>query len=150
MVTSLRRDDRVMSVDLERFGRGERTELMCGFLSGGLIGSIGGRKAEKGEEGLDEWGFYGSKKKKTGVFRGWRVRKRGREREGEGEGEGEGDKKSVIGLGLERQSLESEMLKEIVDEMLDEMVDEVLNEMADEMADEMVDEMLNEMLNEMG
>jgi hypothetical protein len=70
MVTSLRRDDRVMSVDLERFGRGERTELMCGFLSGGLIGSIGGRKAEKGEEGLDEWGFYGSKKKKTGVFRG--------------------------------------------------------------------------------
>jgi hypothetical protein len=70
MVTSLRRDDRVMSVDLERFGRGERTEVMCGFLSGGLIGSIGGRKAEKGEEGLDEWGFYGSKKKKTGVFRG--------------------------------------------------------------------------------
>jgi hypothetical protein len=70
IVTSLRRDDRVMSVDLERFGRGERTELMCGFLSGGLIGSIGGRKAEKGEEGLDEWGFYGSKKKKTGVFRG--------------------------------------------------------------------------------
>ena len=70
MVRSLRRDDRVMSVDLERFGRGERTELMCGFLSGGLIGSIGERKAEKGEEGLDEWGFYASKKKKTGVFRG--------------------------------------------------------------------------------
>ena len=36
IVRSLRRDDRVMSVDLERFRRGERTELMCGFLSGGL------------------------------------------------------------------------------------------------------------------
>jgi hypothetical protein len=36
IVRSLRRDDRVISVDLERFGRGERTELMCGFLSGGL------------------------------------------------------------------------------------------------------------------
>jgi hypothetical protein len=33
-----------------------------------LLSSL--RKAEKGEEGLDEWGFYGSKKKKTGVFRG--------------------------------------------------------------------------------
>ena len=36
IVRSLRRDNRVMSVDLERFRRGERTELMYGFLSGGL------------------------------------------------------------------------------------------------------------------
>jgi hypothetical protein len=54
IVTSLRRDDRVMSVDLGRFKRGERTGLMSGFLAGGLIGSIGGQKAEKGEEGKDE------------------------------------------------------------------------------------------------
>jgi hypothetical protein len=54
IVRSLRRDNRVISVDLERFRRGERTELIYGFLSGGLIGSIGERKAEKGEEGLDE------------------------------------------------------------------------------------------------
>jgi predicted subunit of tRNA(5-methylaminomethyl-2-thiouridylate) methyltransferase len=41
IVTSLRRDDRVISVDLERVKRGERTGLVCGFLAGGLIGSIG-------------------------------------------------------------------------------------------------------------
>jgi hypothetical protein len=41
IVTSLRRDNRVISVDLERVKRGERTGLMCGFLAGGLIGSIG-------------------------------------------------------------------------------------------------------------
>jgi hypothetical protein len=68
MVTSLRRDDRVMSVDLERVKRGERTGLVCGFLAGGLIGSIGWQKAEKCEEGKDEWGFCESKKKKTGLF----------------------------------------------------------------------------------
>jgi hypothetical protein len=54
IVTSLRRDDRVMSVDLERFKRGERTGLICGFLAGGLIGSIGWQKAEKYKEGKDE------------------------------------------------------------------------------------------------
>lgn len=63
MVASLRRDDKLMSVDVERFKNGERVGLVLGFLAGGLIGSVKERKMDKSEEENDKWGFGSSKKK---------------------------------------------------------------------------------------
>jgi hypothetical protein len=68
MTTSLRRDDKLMSVDVERFKQGERIGLICGFLAGGLIGLGKEREADKREEETDEWGGFGSSKKKNSLF----------------------------------------------------------------------------------
>lgn len=61
MMTSLKREDKVMSVDVERFKKGERTRLKSGFLAGGLMW----RRSGGVERGEDEWGFGIGKKKAT-------------------------------------------------------------------------------------
>jgi hypothetical protein len=66
MMSSLRRDDKVMSVDVERFKSGERTGLKSGFLAGGLMSRRSGgaeRKEREGRTSEDEWGFGIGKKK---------------------------------------------------------------------------------------
>jgi hypothetical protein len=68
MTTSLGRDDKLMSVDVKRFKKGERIGLVSGFLAGGLIGRVKEREAEKREEEIDEWGGFGSSKKKNSLF----------------------------------------------------------------------------------
>lgn len=68
MTTSLGRDDKLMSVDVKRFKKGERIGLVSGFLAGGLIGRAKEREAEKREEEIDEWGGFGSSKKKNSLF----------------------------------------------------------------------------------
>jgi hypothetical protein len=73
MMSSLKREDKVMSVDVERFKSGERTGLKSGFLAGGLMWRRGGgaeRKKREGRTSEDEWGFgIGKKKgKKDGVL----------------------------------------------------------------------------------
>ena len=69
MMSSLKRNDKVMSVDVERFKSGERTGLKSGFLAGGLVrrrrrrsGGVEGKGGE-GKTSEDEWGFGGGKKK---------------------------------------------------------------------------------------
>lgn len=57
-----------MSVDVKRFKKGERIGLVSGFLAGGLIGRVKEREAEKREEEIDEWGGFGSSKKKNSLF----------------------------------------------------------------------------------
>jgi hypothetical protein len=70
MATKLRRGDKLMSVDVDRFKGGERQGLILGFLAGGLIRLVKGQKADKGREDEDEWGGLSSKssKKKKGLF----------------------------------------------------------------------------------
>jgi len=67
MMSSLKRNDKVMSVDVERFKSGERTGLKSGFLAGGLVrrrrsGGVEGKERE-GRTSEDEWGFGDGKKK---------------------------------------------------------------------------------------
>lgn len=66
MMSSLKKNDKVMSVDVERFKSGERTGLKSGFLAGGLArrrsGGVKGKEGE-GKTSEDEWGFGGGKKK---------------------------------------------------------------------------------------
>ena len=51
MMSRLKREDKVISVDLERFKKGEKTGLRSGFLAGGLVwrtgGETEGKKAER-------------------------------------------------------------------------------------------------------
>ena len=68
MMSSLKRNDKVMSVDVERFKSGERTGLKSGFLAGGLVrrrrrsGGVEGKEGE-GKTSEDEWRFKDGKKK---------------------------------------------------------------------------------------
>lgn len=55
MMSSLKREDKVMSVDVERFKSGGRTGLRSGFLAGGLLWRRGG--GVEGKRNEDEWGF---------------------------------------------------------------------------------------------
>jgi hypothetical protein len=63
MMAGLRREDKMMSVDVEKYKSGGRTGLVFGFLAGGLIRSVERQKNEKGERDGDEWVFDGKKKK---------------------------------------------------------------------------------------
>lgn len=54
ITTSLGRDDKLMSVDVKRFKKGERIGLVSGFLTGGLIGRVKEREAEKREEEINK------------------------------------------------------------------------------------------------
>lgn len=73
MMSSLKKDDNVISVDMERFKNGERTGLKSRFLTGGLISRRGGgveRKGREGKSSKDEWefGIGKEKAKRDGVF----------------------------------------------------------------------------------
>jgi len=66
MMSSLKKDDNVMSVDMKRFENGERTGLKSGFLAGGLISRGGGdveRKEIEGKSSKDGWEFGMGKEK---------------------------------------------------------------------------------------
>jgi hypothetical protein len=63
MMAGLRREDKMMSVDVEKYKSGGRTGLVFGFLAGGLIRSVERQENEKGERDGDEWVFDGKKKK---------------------------------------------------------------------------------------
>ena len=55
MVASLKKDDKVMSVDVEKFEGGEIDRLVSGFLVGGLIGPVMEGAVEKNKEEKDVW-----------------------------------------------------------------------------------------------
>jgi hypothetical protein len=55
MVASLKKDDKVMSVDVEKFEGGEIDGLVSGFLTGGLIGPVMEGAVEKKKEEKDVW-----------------------------------------------------------------------------------------------
>ena len=55
MVASLKKDDKVMSVDVEKFEGGEIDRLVSGFLAGGLIGPVMEGAVEKKKEEKDVW-----------------------------------------------------------------------------------------------
>ena len=55
MVAGLKKDDKVMSVDVERFKEGEMDGLVSGFLAGGLIGPVVGGAIEKKKEENNVW-----------------------------------------------------------------------------------------------
>jgi hypothetical protein len=64
MIAGLGREDKMMSVDVEKYKSGGRTGLVFGFLAGGLIRSVERQKKEKCErEDVEEWAFDGKKKK---------------------------------------------------------------------------------------
>ena len=65
MISSLKKEDKVMSVDVERFKSGGRTGLKLGFLAGGLIWRRSGSVEREGGRSEDEWGFGIGKKKAT-------------------------------------------------------------------------------------
>jgi hypothetical protein len=56
MMAGLRREDKIMSVDVEKYKSGGRTGLVFGFLAGGLIRPYRGQRGEE-----DEWGLSGQK-----------------------------------------------------------------------------------------
>ncbi|KAI7722658.1 hypothetical protein KC353_g305 [Hortaea werneckii] len=60
IVASLGRGDKLMSVDVERFKRGERIGLVLPYLEGGLIPTAEGEKQDNEE--VDTWGGLSSKK----------------------------------------------------------------------------------------
>jgi hypothetical protein len=66
MMAGLQREDKMMSVDVEKYKSGGRTGLVFGFLAGGLIRSVERQKMERGERDGDEWVFDGKAKK--GLF----------------------------------------------------------------------------------
>ena len=53
MIASLKKDDKVMSVDVEKFKKGEIDRLVSSFLIGGLIGPVVGGSVEKKKEEKD-------------------------------------------------------------------------------------------------
>ena len=59
MMASLKKDDKVMSVDVEKFKKGEMDGLVSSFLAGGLIGLVVGGSVEKKKEEKDMWESWG-------------------------------------------------------------------------------------------
>jgi hypothetical protein len=59
MMASLEKDDKVMSVDVEKFKKGEMDGLVSSFLAGGLIGPVVGGIVEKKKEEKDMWESWG-------------------------------------------------------------------------------------------
>jgi hypothetical protein len=49
MIAGLRREDKIMSVDVEKYKSGGRTGLVFGFLAGGLIRLYRGQRGEEDE-----------------------------------------------------------------------------------------------------
>lgn len=64
MMAGLKREDKMMSVDVEKYKRGGRTGLVCGFLAGGLMRPCRGQRAEE-----EEWGLSSQKKKSLFIRR---------------------------------------------------------------------------------